>query len=52
MEGALVDQSGLRTHARLRARTLATRETEAAVACNVLNRTRALGWPTLEKIVP
>jgi IS5 family transposase len=37
---------------RLRARTLATRETEAAVACNVLNRMRALGWPTSEKIVP
>ena len=37
---------------RLRARTLATRETEAAVACNVLNRMRELGWPTSEKIVP
>ena len=30
---------------RLRARTIASQETEAAVACNVLNRMRTLGWP-------
>lgn len=35
---------------RLRARTLSAMETEAAVACNLLNRMRALGWPTSEKI--
>ncbi|MFT5732945.1 MAG: IS5 family transposase [Planctomycetota bacterium] len=33
---------------RLRARTLSALETEAAVACNVLNRMRALGWPVSE----
>ena len=35
---------------RLRARTLSAMETEAAVACNLLNRMRALGWPTSQKI--
>ena len=35
---------------RLRARSLATQETESAVACNVLNRMRELGWPSSEKV--
>ena len=35
---------------RLRARALSALETEAAVACNVLNRMRALGWPMSEKV--
>ncbi|MGK0482448.1 MAG: IS5 family transposase [Planctomycetota bacterium] len=35
---------------RLRARTLSALETEAAVACNVLNRMRALGWLVSEKV--
>ena len=37
---------------RLRARALSAMETETAVACNVLNRMRVLGWPTSEKIDP
>ncbi|MFT5734267.1 MAG: hypothetical protein ACJA2W_000830 [Planctomycetota bacterium] len=36
---------------RLRARTQGSQETEAAVARNALNRMRALGWPTSEKVV-
>jgi transposase len=36
---------------RLRTRTSSAQEVEAAVACNVLNRMRALGWPGSEKIV-
>ena len=35
---------------RLRARTIASQETEAAVACNVLNQMQALGWPKSEKL--
>ena len=34
---------------RLRARVRGAQETEAVLACNVLNRMRALGWPTSEK---
>ena len=37
---------------RLRARVRGTQETEAVLACNVLNQMRPLGWPTSEKIVP
>ena len=37
---------------RLRARALSAMETETAVACNILNRMRALGWPTSERIDP
>jgi transposase len=36
---------------RVRARTLPAQETEATVACNVLNGMRVLGWPTSEKIL-
>jgi hypothetical protein len=36
---------------RLRARTQGSQEAEATAACNVLNRMRALGWPTSEKVV-
>lgn len=35
---------------RLRARALSAMETEAAVACNLLNRMRALGWPASVKV--
>ncbi|MFT7679582.1 MAG: hypothetical protein ACI8QC_003586 [Planctomycetota bacterium] len=35
---------------RLRARKLDAQETEATVACNVLNRMRGLGWPSSEKV--
>lgn len=35
---------------RLRARSLSAQEVEAAVACNVLNRMRKLGWPTSVKV--
>ena len=35
---------------RLRARVRNAQETEATVACDVLNRMRSLGWPTSEKI--
>ena len=37
---------------RLRARALSAMETETAVACNILNRMRALGWPTSVRIDP
>ena len=36
---------------RLRTRTSSAQEVEAAVACDVLNRMRTLGWPMFEKIV-
>ena len=35
---------------RLRERVRDAQETEAVVACNVLNRMRMLGWPRSEKI--
>ncbi len=35
---------------RFRARALSAMETETAVACNILNRMHALGWPTSERI--
>ncbi|MFT5734482.1 MAG: hypothetical protein ACJA2W_001267 [Planctomycetota bacterium] len=37
---------------RLRTRTLGAQQTEAAVACNVLNRIREIGWPTSRKVTP
>lgn len=36
---------------RLRARTIASQETEAAIGCNLLNRMRVLGWPASVKMV-
>ncbi|MFT5687992.1 MAG: hypothetical protein ACI8PQ_000824 [Planctomycetota bacterium] len=36
---------------RLRTCTQGSQEADATAACKVLNRMRALGWPTSEKVV-